>query len=111
MSDADLILQLKTELRRQYAIRDLDARVVQSPYRICPLGAHIDHQLGRVTAMTIDRAVHLAYVPQPEPRVRVRSLNFKGEVDVNLRSVPPKIAGDWGNYVRGAAVALSGSYE
>ena len=38
-------------------------RVVRAPYRICPLGAHIDHQLGPVTAMAIDRSVLLAYAP------------------------------------------------
>ena len=30
-------------------------RVVRAPYRICPLGAHIDHQLGPVTALALDR--------------------------------------------------------
>lgn len=31
-----------------------DVRVVASPYRICPLGAHIDHQGGPVLGMTIN---------------------------------------------------------
>ena len=29
-----------------------DVRVIASPYRICPLGAHIDHQGGPVLGMT-----------------------------------------------------------
>lgn len=107
----ELISHLRAELCRQYGVAPDAVCVVRSPYRICPLGAHIDHQLGRVTAMAIDRAVHLAYVPCPEPRVRVRSLAFEGEVDVDLTAVPPKIPGDWGNYLRGAAVALQQSYE
>ncbi|MFH1568185.1 MAG: galactokinase family protein, partial [Gemmatimonadota bacterium] len=81
-------------------------RVVRSPYRICPLGAHIDHQLGTVTAMAIDRAVHLAYAPVDEPRVRLRSRDFAGEVDFPLDPVPPKREGDWGNFPRGAVRAL-----
>ena len=36
---------------------------VQVPLRVCPLGAHIDHQGGRVTGMTIDRSVRLAGAP------------------------------------------------
>lgn len=107
----DITEELASELRRHFGVDTAAIRFVRSPYRICPLGAHIDHQLGRVTAMAIDRAVHLAYVPCSEPRVRVRSLNFDGEVDVDLRAVPPKIHGDWGNYVRGAAMALQRSYE
>ena len=29
-------------------------RVIASPYRICPIGAHIDHQGGPVLGMTIN---------------------------------------------------------
>ena len=25
------------------------------PYRICPLGAHVDHQLGRITGLAIGK--------------------------------------------------------
>ena len=31
------------------------------PYRICPVGAHIDHQHGRITGLAIDRGVNIAY--------------------------------------------------
>ncbi|EOY32093.1 Galacturonic acid kinase isoform 8 [Theobroma cacao] len=40
-----------------------DVRVVVSPYRICPLGAHIDHQGGIVSAMTINKGILLGFVP------------------------------------------------
>ncbi|TYK28536.1 galacturonokinase [Cucumis melo var. makuwa] len=40
-----------------------DVRVVVSPYRICPLGAHIDHQGGNVSAMAINKGVLLGFVP------------------------------------------------
>ncbi|HEX2513740.1 MAG TPA: galactokinase family protein, partial [Chloroflexota bacterium] len=33
------------------------AGFVFSPYRVCPLGAHVDHQDGAVTGMAIDRGV------------------------------------------------------
>ena len=38
-----------------------DAHVVVSPYRICPLGAHVDHQLGKVTGMALDQAIVLVF--------------------------------------------------
>ena len=40
-----------------------EIRVARSPYRICPLGAHVDHQFGRVTGMAIDRSILLAFAP------------------------------------------------
>ena len=30
-------------------------------YRVCPLGAHTDHQLGKVTGLAIDQGIHIAY--------------------------------------------------
>ena len=82
-------------------------RVVVAPYRVCPLGAHIDHQLGPVTAMAIDRAVHLAVSSASGPEVHLSSLVFPGDVQFSLADVPDRQAGDWGNYVRGAVRALS----
>ncbi|WZY95914.1 hypothetical protein YC2023_068243 [Brassica napus] len=40
-----------------------EVRVVVAPYRICPLGAHIDHQGGAVSAMTINKGILLGFVP------------------------------------------------
>ena len=85
-------------------------RVIHSPYRICPLGAHVDHQLGQVTAMAIDRGVTLAYAPSTEKRVRLSSLDFAGEVDFGIDAVPGRQEGDWGNYARGAVRALQERY-
>ncbi len=76
-------------------------------YRICPLGAHIDHQLGRVTAMALDQGVHLAYAPSGSSQVCLGSLAFPGEVAFDLHDIPDASTGDWGNYARGAARALA----
>ncbi len=86
-------------------------RVVRSPYRICPLGAHIDHQLGPVTAMAIDRGVLLAFAPSASPTVHIRSESFPGEVRFSLDAIGPKRDGDWGNYARGAARALREQHD
>lgn len=89
-----------------YGVPPADVRVVWAPYRVCPLGAHIDHQLGTVTAMAIDRGVHLAFAPSGSSEVRVRSLTYPGEVRFAVDRVPPRQDADWGNYPRGAAFAL-----
>ena len=105
------IEQLIDETVRHYGCNRDDVRVVRSPYRICPMGAHIDHQLGPVTAMTIDRAVYLAFAPSDDARVRLRSLTFDGEIDFTLDAVPPRHEDDWGNYARGAVEAIKSTHE
>ncbi len=83
-----------------------EVEVVRSPLRICPLGAHVDHQHGHVTGCTRDVAVLLAFVPRDDGRVRLWSLDFDGLVEFALDEIPPAVAGDWGSYPRGCAWAL-----
>jgi galactokinase len=101
-------------IRRLHQIAKIDAgaiRIVRSPLRICPLGAHIDHQLGVVTGMTIDRSVLLAFVPTEDGTVHLESLNFSTPARFDLANVPAYEKGDWANYVRGAVLALQQEYQ
>jgi len=98
---------LLRELAARYGVAPASARVVFAPYRICPLGAHIDHQLGTVTAMAIDRGVLLAYAASTAREVRLSSLEFAGEMRFELDRPGAPQPGDWGNYVRGAVQALT----
>ncbi len=100
------IEQLRQRLKQRTGCADNDIRVVYAPLRISPLGAHVDHQDGLVTGMTLDRVILLAFTPRGDRRVCVESLNFPGCVEFTLDDVPPKSPRDWGNYVRGAALAL-----
>lgn len=109
MMDADPVSPLVQGVVHRFGVPAETVRVVRSPYRICPLGAHIDHQLGTVTAMALDEAVHLAYAPLDEPRLQLASEDFGGEVAFALDAVPARRDGDWGNYARGAAQALQGA--
>lgn len=94
---------IRARVVQYYGVPREQVAVVVAPYRICPLGAHIDHQRGRVTAMALDRGVLLAFAPSDAPVVRVRSLDFPGEIAVHLADDVPPRQGDWGDYVRGAA--------
>ena len=38
--------------------------VVFCPYRVCPIGAHSDHQYGKITGFAIDKGIHIAYHPK-----------------------------------------------
>lgn len=102
--------RLYDRMGQWYGVARDAVTIVFSPYRVCPLGAHIDHQLGRVTAMALDQGVWLAFAPSQTPEVRVRSLDFDGEVRVGFDHVAEPQVGDWGNYVRGAVLAARQSF-
>jgi galacturonokinase len=101
---------LRSELAARHGVPRNAVRVVRAPYRICPLGAHIDHQRGPVTAMAIDRSVLLAYAPSSSRDCLLSSLDFPGEVRFSLDGVPGRKAGDWGNFPRGAVLSLQDRY-
>ena len=48
-----------------------------TPYRICPLGAHSDHQLGRITGFAIDKGIHIAYGPKQNGVIEITSAQFE----------------------------------
>ena len=50
--------------------------VAFTPYRICPLGAHSDHQLGKITGFAIDKGIHIAYGPKQNGVVEITSMQF-----------------------------------
>lgn len=88
-----------------------EIRVARAPLRICPLGAHIDHQLGIVTGMTIDQSILMAFAPADDDEVRIESLNFASQTAFRVGDVPAHTKGDWGNYVRGAVLGLRQEHE
>lgn len=76
-----------------------------TPYRVCPIGAHVDHQYGLVTGFALDRGVTLRYHPEDTSVVRLRSANFEGEAVFTADGRAAQ-KGDWGDYARAAAWAL-----
>ena len=81
-----------------------------SPYRICPIGAHSDHQHGKITGLAIDKGIHMAYGPKKNGVVELTSLNFEKRAQFFVNSVPPQPQHDWADYLRGAAWALGERY-
>ncbi|VAH51226.1 unnamed protein product [Triticum turgidum subsp. durum] len=90
-----------------------EVRVVACPYRICPLGAHIDHQGGIVTAMTINYGVLLGFVPSDDAEVVLQSGQFKGVTRFRVDDLQKPIENrgniTWESYARGAVYALQNS--
>lgn len=46
------------------------------PYRICPLGAHVDHQFGKVTGFAIDKGITFEYSPTEDGSIEAVSENM-----------------------------------
>ena len=77
------------------------------PYRVSPLGAHVDHQGGPVHGFAIDQGICIAYRADLTGFVTVRSRNFPGQQSFSLAEIPSTRLGDWADHLRGAALLLS----
>jgi galactokinase/galacturonokinase len=83
-----------------------DLRVVVSPYRVCPLGAHSDHQHAPVLATAIDAHTVLSFAAAPGAEVALASENYPGVVRFDLHALEAQAGAEWGRYARAAAWAL-----
>ena len=80
------------------------------PYRVCPIGAHSDHQYGKITGLAINQGIHMAYRPKRSGIVEVRSVNFSTRAQWHIHAVPEECEHDWADYLRGATWALAKRY-
>lgn len=83
------------------------ANVAFCPYRVCPIGAHSDHQLGKITGMAIDKGIHIAYAPKMNGVVELTSVQFSKRAQWHVNGVPNVKENDWADYLRGATMMLS----
>lgn len=81
-----------------------------TPYRICPLGAHVDHQLGKITGFAIDKGIHIAYGPKMNGIIEIQSLQFPKRAQWHVASTPDVKQDDWADHLRGATIALNSRY-
>ena len=84
--------------------------VTFTPYRICPLGAHSDHQLGKITGLAINKGIHIAYGPKRNGVIEINSLQFDKRAQFHVNSTPEEKENDWADYLRGATIALAQRY-
>lgn len=80
-------------------------------YRICPIGAHIDHQQGKVTGIAIDKGVSIAYSEKQNGVIELSSLQFEKRAQFHINDVPKIKQFDWADYLRGATIALGEKYR
>ena len=77
-----------------------------TPYRICPIGAHVDHNNGKITGFAIDKGIHMAYGPKQNGIIEIMSLQFPKRAQWHVLSTPTEKEDDWADHLRGATIAL-----
>ncbi len=75
------------------------------PYRICPLGAHSDHQGGVVLGQAIAAGTHLAFVPTRSgtSACRLESRDYPGVAGFDTASPVPPREPAWARYAWAAS--------
>ena len=82
-----------------------------SPYRICPLGAHVDHQHGLVSGFAFDSGIEFLFSETESGKVEMCSLSFQGLMTFNVRREVDAKQYNWGDYLRGAVWALQNDFQ
>ena len=99
-----------TETYEQFYHKQPEA-IAFCPYRISPLGAHIDHQFGKINGLAIDKGVQMAYRPKQNGIIELQSLNFPKRAQFHVNNVPEFKEGDWADHLRGATKMLDEKYQ
>jgi len=82
-----------------------------APYRVCPLGAHVDHQHGLVTGFAINKGIDLWFNIREDGLVKLSSRTFEGDVEFHVNTPTQVREHHWGDYARGAKYALRKRFE
>ena len=81
-----------------------------TPYRVCPIGAHSDHQLGKITGFAINKGIHIAYGPKENGVIEIQSIQFDKRAQWHVEATPKMKENDWADHLRGATIALYKRY-
>lgn len=88
----------------KFSVDPTTIRHIFVPYRISPLGAHIDHQGGHVLGRIVKTGTVLVYAPLPESEIHLVSSNFEDDITFAIgERVQPT---HWGRYAQAAALTL-----
>lgn len=79
------------------------------PYRICPIGAHSDHQGGLITGFAIDKGIEIEYTKTADGKIKLESQEFGKTKEFSIGEYPEK-ENDWADYLRGVLVFLEKKY-
>ena len=94
----------------EHIYKKLPQHTAFTPYRVCPIGAHSDHQLGKITGFAIDKGIHVAYGPKENGVIEIQSLQFDKRAQWHVEATPKTRENDWADHLRGATIALYKRY-
>ena len=81
------------------------------PYRICPIGAHVDHNHGKITGLAIDKGINIAYKPKQNGVIELSSLQFDKRAQWHISTISKQRENDWADHLRGATLELSKRHQ
>lgn len=82
---------------------------IKCPYRVCPLGSHVDHQHGLITGFALDKGITMEYNIVEDGRIRIESKNYGGIYKSDIEAVTEKQYA-WSDYLTGAIYVLKQKY-
>jgi len=101
---ASQVAQTTADLQFKSQCNPAAMRHVVAPYRLCPLGAHIDHQGGHVLGRTINTGTVLSFAPLDDPQIQIQSSAFETAAHFNIGEAVDMT--HWARYAQAAALAL-----
>jgi len=101
------ISSLKEKYKNIFGNKNL--YLVKVPLRISPLGAHIDHQNGIVSGLTVNKYIYLLF-SENKRKIRIYSENYKDKVEFSIDEEVKK-ENHWSDYIKGAFFALKEKYK
>ena len=87
-----------------------DVQTTFCPYRVCPIGAHSDHQYGIVTGLAISEGIHIMYSPAEDGEMSLHSMNIPGDQKFSVDRAG-LVTKNWSDYVKGAIMALRREHD
>jgi galactokinase len=96
-------MQFKSQIKNLVLKKHVSSTTLFSPYRICPIGAHIDHQGGAVLGRTINLGTTLEYQPLDSKEIHITSDQF-GEAKFSIGDLDKS---HWARYAQAAARVLN----
>ena len=101
---------MNAEVAFENTYRKKPQHIAFTPYRVCPIGAHSDHQLGKITGFAIDKGIYIAYGPKENGVIELRSLQFEKRAQWHVQATPAVKENDWADPLRGATISLHKRY-
>jgi galactokinase/galacturonokinase len=107
LSAPDPVARPRAHLVREEGVDVGATRGVLSPYRLCPLGAHSDHQHGPVLGIAVDLYSKLAFAASGDSVVEITSAHHPERLSIDLRVDQDAGEGPmWTRYARGSVEVL-----